>query len=131
MLKSLLLPVETSGLYFQDYSVLNAERLYISFAGKPIWGSSKTEKLKGFPNKCALQKKKAPNPAQEPKSKQPTWEKGSTLEPGGAVLLSELRMEQRLQLAVMGNNICTCSLPLLGSPQTQLHRGEMQIYARV
>lgn len=58
MLKSLLLPVETSGLYFQDYSVLNAERLHISFAGKPIWGSSKTEKLQGFPNKSALQKKK-------------------------------------------------------------------------
>jgi len=58
VLKSLLLPVETSGLCFQDYSVLNAERLHISFAGKPIWGSSKTEKLKGFPNKCALQKKK-------------------------------------------------------------------------
>lgn len=58
MLKSLLLPVETSGLYFQDYSVLNAERLHISFAGKPIWGSSKTEKLKGFPNKCALQTNK-------------------------------------------------------------------------
>lgn len=58
MLKSLLLPVETSGLCFQDYSDLNAERLHISFAGKPIWGSSKTEKLKGFPNKCALQKKK-------------------------------------------------------------------------
>lgn len=58
MLKSLLLPVETSGLYFQDYSVLNAERLHISFAGKPIWGSSKTEKLQGFPNKSALQKNK-------------------------------------------------------------------------
>lgn len=83
MLKSLLLPVETSGLYFQDYSVLNAERLHISFAGKPIWGSSKTEKLKGFPNKCALQKTiKAPNPTQEPKLKQPSWEKGNTVEPG-------------------------------------------------
>lgn len=94
MLKSLLLPVETSGLYFQDYSVLNAERLHISFAGKPIWGSSKTEKLKGFPNKCGLQKQtnkqKAPNPAQEPKSSQPTWEKGNGPEPGWAVLLSEL-----------------------------------------
>ena len=59
-------------------------------------------------------KKKAPNPAQEPKSKQLTWEKGSTLEPGGAVLLSELWMEQRLQPAVVGSNVCTCSLPLLG-----------------
>lgn len=82
MLKSLLLPVETSGLYFQDYSVLNAERLHISFAGKPIWGSSKTEKLQGFPNKSALQKKKSPKAAQAPKSKQPTWEKGRALEPG-------------------------------------------------
>lgn len=76
MLKSLLLPVETSGLYFQDYSVLNAERLHISFAGKPIWGSSKTEKLKGFPNKNDLQKAKAPNSAQEPKLQQQRWERG-------------------------------------------------------
>lgn len=79
MLKSLLLPVETSGLYFQDYSVLNAERLHISFAGKPIWGSSKTEKLKGFPNKNDLQKAKAPNSAQEPELQQQRWERGSSL----------------------------------------------------
>lgn len=83
MLKSLLLPVETSGLYFQDYSVLNAQCLHISFAGKPIWGSSKTEKLKGFPNKCAVQKrkgekkkKKAPSPAQEPNLRQQRGAKG-------------------------------------------------------
>lgn len=105
MLKSLLLPVETPGLYFQDYSVLNAECLHISFAGKPIWGSSKTEKLKGFPNKSALLKKNNhPNPHHAPKSKQPLW--GKTMPwSRRTVLLSEIHL---------------CSLPLVGSPRTQL-----------
>lgn len=39
---------------------------------------------------------------------------------GGAVLLSELRMEQRLQLAVVGRSaVCTRCLPLPGSPETK------------
>lgn len=92
MLKSILLPVETSGLYFQDYSVLNAQCLHISFAGKPIWGSSKTEKLKGFPNKWAVQKQKGERKGSKPSSgTQPEaamWDQGQSccLSPGWAVL---------------------------------------------
>lgn len=81
MLKSILLPVETSGLYFQDYSVLNAQCLHISFAGKPIWGSSKTKKLKGFPNKWAVQKQKGERKGSKPSS--------GTQPEAGAVLLAQ------------------------------------------
>jgi len=53
------------------------------------------------------------------------------LEPGGTVLLSELGMERCWQLAAVGGNICTHSLPLLGSPETQLLRDKMQMCTRV